>query len=104
MTLKTAWVPVWAVRPDGTRLEAYEVNHAGGRTVAVRQVGGRTRWWTHSAYEPRFGATPAEAIEKFRVMAERGVEQATEELEEAERLLARARTLSPDMPGGEPPA
>ena len=91
--MAASWTAAWAVRFDGSKIDEYRVS-ATERAVTVRHLGMKSGGgrWTPEAYANKFGASPAEAIEKFLQMAQRGCEEATREWAAAEQLLARAQT------------
>jgi hypothetical protein len=95
-TPKSTWTPIWTVRYDGSRLDAFEVCDTG-HALLVRTPGATTYGrWDRESYDLKFGATPEDAIAKFHAHALREVELATEELHAAEALFARALALTPD--------
>ena len=89
----TPWTLVWTVRYDGSQLDPFEVRDSG-RTIQVRAPGAPTYGrWHRAAYDARFAATPAEAIEKFLAHARHEIEMAEEELRAARELLDRGLAL-----------
>jgi len=93
-TTKATWTPVWAVRWDGTQLDAFEAKGAGS-IIMVRSPGApHHARWHREQYDARFGATPAEALAKGVAHAQHEIEMATEELRAARALLARTQALT----------
>ena len=92
--MAATWIPMWAVRYDGSAVVEYRVSRtASSATVRdLDQTSGGARY--HPRYfETQFAATREGAIELFLARKQRELQAAHEEVADVEAQLRRAEAL-----------
>jgi hypothetical protein len=87
------WTQVWRVANEGTHLLTYKASTSASGTVTVRRSDGLRERYNAFWFHLHFGATPADAIEKFLLVQQQRLARLERDRAEIEQQATNGRAL-----------